>query len=314
MPNVLEQRLVGRRVTVRRVLGRNEAGRTVYGDVVGDLLRLDGSTAVIETRTGPVEVALDTVVIAKAAPPSTADELALQTVAASGWRAAETGHVGGWLLRANAGFTSRANSVLPLRAPGMPLEHALAQARAWYHQRGLPLRVQVPSEARRLLDAELGERGWPMYDATLMMAARLDQLHASARPDVEVRLEPAPDDAWLARYRDGAAPAEVARSLLCRHDTVVFASIRDGGDCLAVGRGVVDDGWLGIAAVEVAEAARRSGLAAAVMATLWQWGREHAAAHSYVQVRAENDGAVALYEKQGYWVHHDYRYRMDPDA
>lgn len=314
MPNVLEQRLVGRRVTVRRVLGRNETGRTVYGDVVGDLLSLDASTAVIDTRNGPVEVSLDTMVIAKPAPPSTADELALQTVAASGWRAAETGHVGGWLLRADHGFTSRANSVLPLRAPGLPLEHALAQARAWYHQHGLPVRLQVPSEARRLLDAELGERGWPMYDATLMMAARLDQLHVATRPDVEVRLEAAPDDAWLLRYRDGAAPPDIARALLSRHDAVVFAAVRDGSNCLAVGRGVVDDGWLGISAVEVDPAARRRGLAGAVMAALWQWGRERDAAHSYVQVRAENDGAIAMYEKQGYYVHHDYRYRIDPDA
>lgn len=314
MPNVLEQQLVGRRVTVRRVLGRNEAGRTVYGDVVGDLLSLDASTAVIETRNGAVEVSLDTLVIAKPAPPSTADELALQTVAASGWRAAETGHVGGWLLRANSGFTSRANSVLPLRAPGMPLEHALAQARAWYHQHGLPLRLQVPSEARRLLDAELGERGWPTYDPTLMMAARLDQLQAPARPDVEVRLMSVPDDTWLARYRDGTAPVDVARALLTRHDSVVFAEIRNGTDCLAVGRGVVDDGWLGISAVEVDPAARRNGLGSAVMNALWQWGRERDAAHSYLQVRAENDVAVAMYEKQGYWVHHDYRYRLDPEA
>jgi ribosomal protein S18 acetylase RimI-like enzyme len=95
---------------------------------------------------------------------------------------------------------------------------------------------------------------------------------------------------------------------------VVFASIRGGGDCLAVGRGVVDDGWLGVAAVEVAPDVRRRGLAGAVMAALWTWGVGRDATHSYVQVRAENDGAVALYEKQGYWVHHDYRYRIEPDA
>ena len=55
MPNVLEQGWVGRRVTVRRVLGRTEQGRTQYGDVVGDLLRLDARVAVIDTRHGPVE-------------------------------------------------------------------------------------------------------------------------------------------------------------------------------------------------------------------------------------------------------------------
>lgn len=314
MPNVLEQHLLGRRVTVRRVLGRTETGRPKYGDVVGDLVGLDASTAVIDTRHGPVAVALDTIMIGKAAPPSTADELALQSVAASGWRAAETGQIGGWLLRADAGFTSRANSVLPLRAPGLPIEEALAAARAWYAQRGLPLRLQVPSEARRLLDAELGERGWPHYDATLMMAARLDRLHPTRVLEADVRLDDAPEDAWLARYRDGTAPVDVARALLSRHDDVVFASVRDGDRCVAIGRGVVDGGWLGITAVEVDPALRRSGLASAVLARLWAWGRSRDAVHSYVQVKVDNEAAVAMYERQGYWVHHDYRYRLDPSS
>jgi N-acetylglutamate synthase len=313
MPNVLEQRWLGRRVTVRRVVGRSEQGRTQYGDVVGDLVRLDASVAVIETRQGPVEVGLETIAIGKPAPPSTADELALQAVMASGWRAAETGQVGGWLLRANGGFTGRANSVLPLRQPGMPLEQALGQARAWYHGHGLPLRLLIPSEARRLLDAELGERGWPIQYGALVMAARLDQLHANARTDVDVQLQLRPDDAWFARYRDGDGASETARALLTRHDHAVFASVTDGGRALAIGRATIDEDWLGITAVEVDPAQRRSGLATAVMAALWRWGGERGATRGYLQVHSENDAAIEMYERQGYWVHHDYRYRIDPD-
>ena len=156
MPFVLEPSWLGRRVSVRRVIGRRPDGRPLFGDVVGDLVRLDASVAVIDTRDGAVEVATDSVTIARTAPPSTADELALQSIAAAGWRAAETGHLGGWLLRATGGFTGRANSVLPLGLPGMPLDDALAQARCWYAERGLPLKLLIPTEARRLLDAGLG--------------------------------------------------------------------------------------------------------------------------------------------------------------
>jgi ribosomal protein S18 acetylase RimI-like enzyme len=304
---------LGRRVTVRRVVGRTEQGRTQYGDVVGDLVRLDASVAVIETRHGPVEVDLNTIMIGKPAPPSTADELALQAVMASGWRAAETGHVGGWLLRATGGFTGRANSVLPLRAPGIPLEQALGQARAWYHAHGLPLRLMIPSEARRLLDADLGERGWPIQYGALVMAARTDQLHANVRTDVDVQLHPRPDDAWFARYRDGAGTSETARALLTRHDNVIFASINDGDRAVAIGRATVDDRWLGVTAVEVDPALRRAGLATAVMAALWRWGGGRGATHGYLQVHSENEAAIGMYERQGYWVHHDYRYRIDPD-
>jgi GNAT superfamily N-acetyltransferase len=314
MPNVLEQRWLGRRVSVRRVIGRTDQGRPRYGDVVGDLVHLDDRVAVIDTRHGLDEVALGTVSIAKPAPPSTADELALQAVAARGWRAADTAELGGWLLRATGGFTGRANSVLPLRAPGMPLDEALQQARAWYAERGLPLRLLVPSEARRLLDAELGERGWPVQYGALVMAGRLDQVHAEVRPDVDVRLEASPDDAWFARYRDGAGASDTARALLTRHDHALFASVREGDRCLAIGRATIDDGWLGVSAVEVDAHHRRQGLAGTVMAALWHWGREQGAVRTYLQVGDDNTAAGELYRAQGYWVHHDYRYRLDPDA
>jgi GNAT superfamily N-acetyltransferase len=312
LPVVFEPNWVGRRVTLRRVVGRSDDGRIRFGDVVGDLLHVGADLAVIDTRNGPVEVVLDTVAAAKLAPPSTADELALEAIAARGWRPAETARLGGWVLRANAGFTGRGNSVLPLRAPGRPLDEALPQAAAWYAERGLPLKFAVPTEARWLLDAELAERGWPASPDIHVMVARLDTVRADAAPGVAVELADRPDTAWLARYRDGAGTTPAAQALLTRHDTVAFAAVRDGGEALAIGRGVVDDGWLGVSAVEVDPAVRRRGLGTAVVAALEAWGRDRAATRGYLQVDSRNDPAVALYTRRGYWVHHDYRYRTAP--
>lgn len=312
MPVVMEPSWVGRRVSVRRVVGRRPDGRPLYGDVVGDLLGLDATEAIIDTRDGLVTVAVDAVTIARVAPPSTADELALEAIAAAGWRAAETAELGGWLLRADGGFTGRANSVLPLRAPDRPLDDALAQASSWYAERGLPLKLLVPTEARRLLDAGLGERGWLPDPDVHVMAARLDQVQAAARPDIAVAIADQPDERWFSRYRDGAGASAVGRALLTRHDTAGFAYVRDGDRVIAIGRATLDDGWLGVTAVEVDPALRRSGLAASVMAAVWDWGRERGALRSYLQVSSENAAAVALYTKLGYWVHHDYRYRTEP--
>jgi N-acetylglutamate synthase len=311
MPLVFEPSWVGRRVTVRLVAGSRSDGRPQFTDVVGELLSVDGGRAVIETRRGLVVVALTDVQIARIAPPSTGDELALEAVAARGWRAAQTGKLGGWLLRANDGLTGRANSVLPLAAPGVPLDEALDTARAWYAERGLPLRVQVPVEARRLLDAELAERGWPADPDVHVMATRLDT-PAATDVGVTVTLAGEPDDDWLARFRDGSTPSASTRALLTRHETVVFASIRVDGLLAAIGRGVVDDTWLGVTAVEVAPAQRRRGLATVVMAALHGWGVARGALHGYLQVSVDNVAAVALYEGLGYWVHHDYRYRSEP--
>jgi ribosomal protein S18 acetylase RimI-like enzyme len=312
MPLVLEPSWVGRRVSVRRVLDRSPDGRLRFGDVVGDLVALGSDAALIDTAHGPVEVPLAHVAVARIAPPATRDQLALEAAAARGWRASDTGEIGGWLLRAAHGFTGRANSVLPLGSPGLPLEEALAAARAWYTERRLPLRMQVPVEARRLLDAELAERGWPADPDVHVLAARLDLLIADDAGQPPVRVADAPDDAWLARYRDGAGVSAAARDVLVRHDRAGFASITLNGQVVAIGRGAVDDGWLGITAVEVGAAMRRQGLARAIMNALWKWGTANGATRSYLQVSSDNDAALALYRRLGYWLHHDYHYRHEP--
>jgi ribosomal protein S18 acetylase RimI-like enzyme len=315
MPLVLERSWVGRRVTVRRAVDRSGDGRVLFGDVVGDLVALTDDTALIDGRSGVVEVRLAHIAAAKLAWPSTADELALEAVAARGWRPEQTGEIGGWLLRAAGGFTARANSVLPLRAPGKPLDDALVLAGDWYRERGLPLRIQVPLDARRLLDAGLAERGWSAEPDVHVLAARLDALEHEpngATPSVAVVDEPGRD--WFARYRDGAGATDTARALLTRHDRAGFASITVDGSLVAIGRGAVDDEWLGVSAVEVAPQLRRQGLAGAVMQALWRWGAAAGARRSYVQVSSDNSAALALYERLGYWRHHDYRYRQEPSA
>jgi N-acetylglutamate synthase len=314
MPLVLEPSWVGRRVSIRRVVDHDSAGRVGFADVVGDLVGLGTDRAVVDTRHGLVEVPLDAVAIARLAPPSTADELALEGVAALGLRPADTEELGGWTLRADHGFTRRANSVLPLRRPGMPLDEALGIAHDWYAARDLPLRLQLPVEGRRLLDAELGERGWPADDYVHVFAGRLSALHAAPVDVPPVDVADLPSEGWLTLYRGGHGLTDTGRALLTRHNCAGFATVEMDGHPVAVGRGAVDGEWLGVMAVEVDPAYRRQGLAGAVMSALWRWGAAHGAVRSYLQVSADNGPAVALYEKLGYWVHHDYHYRTEPQA
>jgi GNAT superfamily N-acetyltransferase len=145
-----------------------------------------------------------------------------------------------------------------------------------------------------------------------VLAARLDALAIAADPHRAVRTASAPDEAWLGRYRDGAGAAPAARALLTRHPRACFASAARDGAVVAIGRGVIDDGWLGVSAVEVAQPARRQGLATAVMAALCGWGLAQGATRSYLQVSSDNPAALALYGRLGYWQHHDYHYRAEP--
>jgi GNAT superfamily N-acetyltransferase len=311
MPLVVEPAWLGRRIVIRYAVDRDVSGRLRFADAVGDLVALIDETATIETREGRRDVALGQVAVAKVVEPAAAEILALEAIAAQGWRARETLENHGWLLRGDAGFTQRANSVLPQAQLSVPLDAALDEAREWYAERGLPLRIQLPLPARRLLDAELAERGWPATQDTYVYAARLDTLPSQATPEVEI--VDAPDDAWLALFRDGTAPG-AARELLTRHDRVAFAQLRRDGATVAIGRGAVDEGWLGVTAVEVAPTARRAGHATAIMQALHGWATEQEAIRSYVQVLADNDAALSLYERLGYWPHHAYRYRTEPPS
>ncbi len=312
MPFVLRQQWVGRRVSIRRAVDRDATGRIRFGDVVGDLLHLDSETARVETRTGTVEVPLTHVALAREAPPSTAEILALEAICARGWRAADTEEVGGWLLRADRGFTGRANSALPLGRPES-LDDTLARATAWYAARGLPLMIQSPLPARRILDNDLSERGFGGDEDVHVLAARVDALDLTSA--VEYEIADRPDDQWLAAYhyrgRD-ALPAG-AVELITRHDQALFLSVRQDGRTVAIGRGATDSGWVGVTAVEVDPDHRRRGLGRAVLAGLVARARDRFdAKRVYLQVVATNQPALSLYLNAGFWHHHDYRYRTAP--
>ncbi len=84
---------------------------------------------------------------------------------------------------------------------------------------------------------------------------------------------------------------------------------------MAVGRAAVDEGWVGITAVEVTPPRRRQGLARALLGTLVREAVErHQAARAYLQVSSTNQPAISLYLTSGFWHHHDYRYRYPTES
>lgn len=297
---------VGARVTVRRRLP--DGG---FSDTVGVLESWHEGVLVVRRRDGEaVTVAEDSITHGRPVEPTDRD---LEQIAALGWRGLEEERLGGWLLRAAEGWTGRANSVLPLRDPGLPLDDALDRVEAWYADRGLRPRFQVPLPLARRLDADLEARGWAGHAPVLFMTSRVGAALrlTPVREDLPpVRLDPEPTEAWLAayHYRGGALPP-VARAVLLHAARPVFASVEEDGAVLAIARGAVDEGWLGITAVEVEPHARRRGLGRHVVRGLLAWSQAHAA---YLQVADDNLGAIAMYEQMGFGVHHRYHYREGP--
>jgi GNAT superfamily N-acetyltransferase len=251
----------------------------------------------------------------KSVPAAPRDVLALEEVAALGWPAPETRWLGRWLLRAAEGWTGRGNSVLPLGDPGLPLDAALAEVTAWYGERGLPGRFTIPTPAREALDAELTGRGWRPYNPTAVLTADVAVTLArlpAADPRVTVEPELGPDWMSLYHYRGTSDLPPVARRVLAGAREPGFAVLRDGGRVLAIARGSVDEGWVGVTAVEVDAARRRQGLGTAVMRTILDWAAGRGAISAYLQVAEENAAALALYDRLGFARHHGYHYTVAP--
>ncbi|GGW88373.1 GNAT family N-acetyltransferase [Streptomyces lomondensis] len=316
---------VGKRVSVRTMIEHAAPGEK-FTDTVGVLTSWDKGVLLITRKDGErVRIAESALVAGKVVPAAPArrrgpaasyDELA--RVAARAWRPVESERLGDWELRAASGFTRRANSVLPLGDPGLPLDEALGVVRRWYRERGLPAYVQTATGAegtQELLCAELEERGWvPEVTAELWVGALAPV--ADRGDPAGVVLSREAGEGWLARYqRKGLS--EVALRVLGSGPSVWFATVPgavEGAPPAAIGRCVVDGRWAGFAAVEVDPELRRQGLGTAVMAALARRALDEGASAAWLQVEAENAEARALYAGMGFAAHHAYHHYRAPDA
>ncbi|MEU4034667.1 GNAT family N-acetyltransferase [Streptomyces collinus] len=328
---------VGKRVSVRR-LSEPGATREKFTDTVGVLTSWDAGVLMITQRDGKSVRIPETALVAgkvvpaaparRRGPAATYPELA--RAAARAWRPVESERLGEWELRAAAeprpagatgrrtGFTRRANSVLPLGDPGLPLDEALAAVRHWYGARGLPAYVQTATGAegtQELLCAELERRGWVREVTAGLWIGALAPV-ADRAEGAGVALSRTVDEAWLARYQRGPV-GEVALRVLGSGPSVWFATVPgDGPDApvAAIGRCVVDGRWAGFAAVEVDPARRRQGLATEVMAALAGRALEEGASAAWLQVEDDNEGARSLYAGLGMAPHHAYHHYREPDV
>ncbi|MER6362101.1 GNAT family N-acetyltransferase [Kitasatospora sp. NPDC001527] len=329
---------MGRRVSVRRLAGFADDNRPVFRDVIGVLASWDGSGLTVVPRAGdPVSFDEKLLVAGKAvplfparrAPLPAAGPAELQRIAARGWPAVEQEPLGAWTLRASSGFTRRANSVQALGDPGVPLDEALTTARGWYAARGLPAWVEVSTPGSpEPLRAELDRLG-AAYSPTLVRVAELaplSRLGDRAGRD-RVRLARTASADWMSLYRrvtDDPAVERAARTVIHGGPSVWFATVHDTDGCrtegdgtppvLAAGRCAVDGPWACFGAIEVAPWARRRGLATAVMAVLAARAAEEGASGAYLQVEAENAGAIALYDRLGFTTSHTYHYALLPQG
>lgn len=323
---------VGKRVSVRRLAGTGGEG-AAFTDTVGVLTSWDDGVLVVRRRDGEsVRIEESALVAGKVVPAAPARRRSpaasygeLARVTARAWQPVESEPLGEWLLRAADGFTRRANSVLPLGEPGLPLDEALATVRAWYGRRGLPPYIQAATGGegtQEPLCAALEDRGWVREVSTEVRVGALAPVADREAEVGRVRLTRSVDAAWLRRYQRSGEPGPEVTRVLAAGPSVWFAtvpsltageSVADANSAApaAIGRCVVDGRWAGFMAVEVAPASRRRGLATAVMTALARQALAEGASAAWLQVETDNDGARALYDRMGFTRHHLYHHYRD---
>jgi N-acetylglutamate synthase len=251
----------------------------------------DGRCVVAPESGEPVEIALADIVSGRPVPPRPSPRHRLSPYDAelhvlSLWPDVETRPLGGWLLRAAPPYDGRlrrrANSVLAMGEPGVPLAEAVSGIREFYADRDRPAlaQVEIGSPEERGLVAS----GWaPVTDKdNHFMIGSVAQVlrHAPAFPEDEVvRLAPGP-------------PARAEAGI---------------GD-RARGRAALDGDWVGLHTVEVDPDHRRQGLATRVIVELLDWAASLAATTAWLHVETHNAAAIGLYEGLGFRTHHTARY------
>ena len=208
------------------------------------------------------------------------------------WPDIETAELGDWVMRsagsAEGRVVARANSVLAMGDPGLPLAEAAARVVAFYEQRVRPAWAQVVAGGD--VDAGLTALGW-----------------SAARPDEADTLFEIASVSRVLRNLSGAlhGTPEVA---LATDGPRLVATVAGPAGPVARGRAAVDGDWVGLHDLWTDPAYRRRGLSSAVVAHLLDAAAAEGALTAHLQVREDNAAALALYGGLGFTPHHSYRY------
>ncbi len=346
-----DQPLLGDRVVVRYRVGPgvSATGRPLRTDVTGTAVEVDASGIAVTTAAGGKHGAgttrvaaadIESVRVLSAWTVRNSDIRSLELAAARAWPGAEHAEIDGWFLRAGHGFSRRGNSATPVRH-GAALASARDAIAAWYRERGFETELAESTTKPEVRFAESRIRPVPLLavpDRLLaenglapggaptetLVGTTAGVLAALPEQLFDVRVEPAPDRAWLAAHstsRGGTSREDVLAACV---GEVGFAAVHDGASAIGIGRGAVTEDasgrrLLSVSALYTAPHVRRRGVAGAVLAELAEWGRgrttpaaEDRAYDLHLAVELGNLPARRWYRTLGLVRHHTASYQRLP--
>lgn len=222
----------------------------------------------------------------------------------------------GWLLRLSRGYTKRSNSVQPLwTAPGADLRAMVGYCEDVYHRAGLQTIFKItPLSHASGLDERLDEYGYRLTDRSQVLVREMETtIETPMNDDIDAAGDLT--DEWLASASAWLPikPEHTATATVMLTDSPLlrrFFVLRSEGIPVAVGLGVVDDGYLGLYDIATSPSSRNRGFGERLLKHILRWGQLCGAHTSYLQVVCGNAAAQRLYAKLGYRELYEYWYRV----
>lgn len=252
----------------------------------------------------------------------------LEALIGRAWPALTVLDVDGWRLRSARGFTRLVNSVWPYHSrDGLGLTERIDRVERVYTERGQqPCFWLSPSASPRGLDRALAERGYPATPPVEVRTARLDHLAALEVADTTTAAllsEPSPPwlDAWARVAHASDEDAETAALLLARVDAEQAFAVLGSGEKnkgggadgnLAVARGVLHGGWLGIDYLAAAGDAHLESAGHALIGGLARWAAARGGERAYCQLDSADHAARGLTRGMRFQRAYTYRFRVHP--
>jgi len=244
----------------------------------------------------------------------------VEEAALNSWPALQTRSLGGWLVKANQGYTKRSNSVQPLHHFGpmeQHLEHKISRCEQFYRETGQPAIFKItPFTEPEHLDSVLARRGYRIADPSTVMVTPIPAAVPAGAG--ELVLEDQPRSYWLSLLVEwNGLKASEEKTFVSMFDSSplprVFAVLYAQGRPVALGVGVLDGDYLGLYDIVTAPDCRGRGHAAELIRGLYRWAAQRGVRQSYLQVVTGNKPAEALYAKLGYREAYPYWYRVQPE-
>ncbi|WP_164821564.1 GNAT family N-acetyltransferase [Paenibacillus koleovorans] len=249
----------------------------------------------------------------------------LERMAADTWPAAFVLPLEAWLLRADPEIPAkRCNSVLTAGAIPESEVDWMEQIELFYAEFGFRPRFHISAASPGGLDEQLAEQGYVKEGESLVLTATVEQVlkladGESHRNAYSAEVAACHNGEWLDAYlRIEQFDPHKKTSYHAILDRIsgpkAFVLVRHNETAApaGVGTAVVNGEWAGLINIATDASHRRQGVGVTGIRALAAWSAHVGVHRMYLQVVADYEPAVRLYEKLGFRYSHRYHYRTGP--